>query len=138
MTLPQVYEPGDALKPVKAFLIAEFAAAGAPFDTVRVALNQDGWEPGAADGPQLVLFDDGGPLEWPIDSRVTVRVTVWSTGRDLSRTIAHRAIGLLLCKRIPGVAQVLPGMSIMDARDSQTLAELATFTVRTRVRTTAL
>lgn len=132
MSQHQVYEPSDALKPVKAFLIDQFAAAGAPFNTVRVALNAD-WEPGG--GPQLVLFDDGGPMEWPIDTRVTVRATVWSTGRDLSRTIAHRAIGLLLSKPIPGVAQVLPGMNVMDARDSKTLAELATFTVRTRVRT---
>lgn len=138
-----LFEPGDALKPIKVFLIDEFALAGAPFTSVRVALNVDrDWRPDAA--PQLVLFDDGGVprvggrSEWPVVTRPTVRVTVWSDGRDMSRRIAARAVALLLGKPVPGVAQVLPGASIIDSRDSRTSAELATFTVRTRVRTTAV
>lgn len=132
-----VFEPQDALKPIKAFLIDRFADAGAPFDTVRVALNlATTWT--AAGAPQLVLFDDGGPGQWPVASNPTVRVTVYSSGRDLSRRIAARAVGLLLCTPIPGIAKVLPGTSIFDTRDQALAAEVASFTVRTRVRTVAV
>lgn len=132
-----VFEPQDAVKPIKTFLIGQFATAGAPFDTVRVAQNlQPDWT--SAGAPQLVVSDDGGPTEWPVVTNPTIRVTVYSGGRDLSRQIAARAVGLLLCTPIPGIAQILPGVSIFDTRDRALGAEVASFTVRTRVRTVAV
>lgn len=91
-----------------------------------------GWTQGAA--PVLVIADDGGALDWPVSTSPTIRVTSWTPGRD--RTYVHWALGLLLGSSIPGVAAILPGTGILEARDDKTHADLASFTVRLRIRTT--
>ena len=58
---------------------------------------------------------------------------VMDVGRD--RTHAHWAMAQLLGRVIP-VLLVLPGTGVLDARDPKTRADLASFTVRTRMRTT--
>ena len=85
------------------------------------------------DGPVLVVSDDGGPVAWPVATKPTIRVTSWTPGRD--RTYAHWALGLMLGTPIPGVAAVLPGTGIIEARDDKNRGDLTSFTVRLRVRT---
>lgn len=130
MTRPTVaVQPTDAAPLIKAWL-----KPLVPGVTVRLEHDED-WGLGSA--PELVIFDDGGPMnQWPINTSPTIRVTSWTTGRDVS--IINRVLGLMLCTPIPGIANVLPGTAVLETRDSKTGADLASFTVRTRVRTTAL
>ncbi|WGH20046.1 tail terminator [Gordonia phage Tarzan] len=94
---------------------------------------ESNWSP-AAGTPYLVVFDEGGGVTPPIITSPTQRVTVWHKDRDVARAIAARALGLALCRRIPGVAKVLPGTSLIVDRDSRNGARVASFTVRTRAR----
>ncbi len=123
--------PVDGAQLVKDWL-KNRAAADHP--TLRVVLEvPDGWKLGAA--PVLVVADDSGPRNlWPVATSPQIRVTSWTSGRD--RTYAHWAMAQLLGQVIPGVACVLPGTGVLDARDTKTRADLASFTVRTRMRTT--
>jgi hypothetical protein len=128
----EIYVPADPLAPVQAFL-GEHMPPRYPGIRVAQNLSRD-WSPSA--NPELVLFDDSGPMRYPVETLPTVRVTVWAAGRDAARDIAGHALGLLLCVRIPGVAKVLPHTSLIDDRDDKTGGWLASFTVRTRMRTT--
>lgn len=126
------YEPIDVARAVKDWLKADLAT---PFPTLLVALElPTGWVLGSA--PVLVVADDGDPMvmTWPAGTSPTIRVTSWTSGRD--RTYAHAAMGRLLSKSyIPGVAAVLRGTGVLEARDTKTRGDLASFTVRVRART---
>lgn len=100
-----------------------------------VRLNvPDRWKP--ADGAVLVVADDGGPTVWPVKSQHTVRLTAWSDGRTKSRGIARLAAGLLGNGRPTGVAHVEQQMgSILDARDPNTGAVLASVLITAHART---
>lgn len=125
-----IREPRDAAQIVKDWLKAEMAA---DFPELTVTLELGDWKLG--DAPKLVVFDDSGPMGmWPVATSPTIRVTTWTSGRE--RKYANRALGLLTGKPVPGVAAILAGTSILDARDSKTRGDLASFTVRTRLRTT--
>jgi hypothetical protein len=126
-------EPVDVPRRIKDWLKADLAAE---FPELSVALElPSGWK--LRSNPVLVVEDDGDPLGmWPVATSPTIRVTSWTSGRD--RTYANRALTRLLTKgiRIPGV-KVLSGTGILDARDSKTQGDLASFTVRARARTAA-
>lgn len=125
-----IREPQDAAQIVKDWLKAQMAA---DFPELTVTLELGGWKLG--DAPKLVVFDDSGPTDmWPVATSPTIRVTTWTSGRE--RKYVNRAIGLLLGKPVPGVAAILSGTSIVDGRDSRNDGDLASFTVRTRLRTT--
>ncbi|MDL9938684.1 hypothetical protein QSJ18_18210 [Gordonia sp. ABSL1-1] len=124
-----VRRPRDGAALVKAWL-KERAAVDHPELRVVLELPSD-WTLGSA--PVLLVADDGGPLAWPVATQSTIRVTSWTSGRD--RTYVHWALGLLLGSRVPDVAAILPGTGILDARDDKTRGDLASFTVRLRLRT---
>ncbi|MEW1933112.1 hypothetical protein AB0362_13065 [Rhodococcus sp. NPDC079359] len=129
-----VYVPQDAARPVKDFLAEDFAGR---FPGVRCALAlDDEWKPNRP--PMLVVAVDGGGLMWPVLSRPTLRLTVWSNSRSRSCEIVAVAVGLLLCSTVPGVAKILPGTDVLDARDSKNHGLMASATVRTRMRTAAI
>ncbi|MGN7133384.1 hypothetical protein ACTHQY_08935 [Rhodococcoides corynebacterioides] len=94
------------------------------------------WKP--SQRPFVGVFDDGGPTRWPVATRPLLRVTVWSDGRTRSRTIAALCMGVLLAHNIPGVASVREPSSLLDGRDPQNHGLMASFTVRTTVRTNSL
>lgn len=123
--------PVDGAQLVKDWLKPRAAIA---HPSLRVALEvPDGWKLGHP--PVLVVADDSGPMDiWPVATKPTIRITSWTSGRD--RTYVHWAMSQLLGQVIPGVAAVLPGTGVLDARDDKTRADLASFTVRTRMRTT--
>lgn len=123
-------EPVDVAQIVKDWLKTDLAARF-PALSVRLELPAD-WVLGS--DPVLVVADDGDPLAvWPAATSPTIRVTSWTSGRD--RTYVHAALTRLLTARIPGIAAVLPGTGVIEARDSKTRGDLASFTVRARART---
>lgn len=123
-------EPVDVARVVKDWLKADLAAR---FPTLLVVLELPaGWALGSA--PVLLVADDGDPLAiWPVGTSPTIRVTSWTSGRD--RTYVHAAMARLLSVSIPGIAAILPGTGVLEARDSKTRGDLASFTVRARART---
>jgi hypothetical protein len=123
-------EPIDVARVIKDWLKADLATR---FPTLSVALELPAnWALGSP--PVLVVADDGDPMKmWPAATSPTTRVTSWTSGRD--RTYVHAALARLLTARIPGIAAILPGTGVLEARDSKTRGDLASFTVRTRART---
>lgn len=123
-------EPVDVAQLLKDWLKADLTTRF-PALQVRLELPSD-WSIGSP--PVLVVADDGDALGmWPVATTPTIRVTSWTSGRN--RTYVHAALSRLLTARIPGIASVLPGTGVLDARDSKTRGDLSSFTVRARVRT---
>lgn len=92
------------------------------------------WTPAA--GALLIVADDGGPTVWPIKSRHTIRLTAWTNGRTAARRIANLAAGLLGKGRPSGVISVDSDMgTVLDARDSNTGAILASVLITAHART---
>jgi hypothetical protein len=123
--------PGDPKPAVKAALLTYFG------DEARVAAEvPDDWDL-ATGGPLLTVYDDGGPLNWPILSLHIVRVTVWGNGQDLVKLIARRAAGFLHDNIPEGLEDIhtTKGTAIITTRDPDTGADLASFTVTATVRT---
>ncbi len=124
-------EPIDVARLVKDWLKSELAEQF-PELSVRLELPSD-WALGS--NPVLLVSNDGSPINmWPVATTPTIRVASWTTGRELK--YIHAAMGLLFTARVPGLAAVLPGTGILEARDSKTQGDLASFTVLTRARTT--
>lgn len=123
-------EPRDVARIVKDWLKADLATR---FPTLSVALElPSNWTLGS--GPVLLVEDDGDTLGmWPAATSPTIRVTSWTSGRELK--YVHAALTRLLTQRIPGIAKLLPGTGILEARDDKTRGDLASFTVRARART---
>jgi hypothetical protein len=124
-------EPIDVARVVKDWLKADLATR---FPTLSVTLElPSDWSLGS--DPVLLVADDGDPstLWLPVGTSPTIRVTSWTSGRD--RTYIHAALTRLLTASIPGVAGILPGTGVLEARDKETRGDLASITVRTRART---
>lgn len=124
------HEPIDVARVIKDWLKADLATR---FPTLSVVLElPDNWTLGS--NPVLLVADDGDPLTlWPAATSPTIRVTSWTSGRD--RTYIHAVLARLLTARIPGIAAILPGTGVLEARDSKTRGDLASVTVLARART---
>jgi hypothetical protein len=130
VTSPADREPVDVARLVKDWLKADLAARF-PELSVRLELPAD-WTLGS--NPVLMVANDGSPMGmWPVATMPTIRITSWTSGRNV--TYSSAAMARLLTARIPGIAAVLPGTGILEARDTKTHGDLAAFTVLTRVRT---
>lgn len=81
----------------------------------------------------LQVACDGEFLEHPVRARSTVRVVAWGYKPTEVRNAAHLAQGLLLAE--PNITSLT---GVLSARDDETHAELAYFTVRVRLRSTSL
>lgn len=107
--------------------------------SVGAAVRQnvpDKWSPAA--GPVLVVADDGGPTLLPIKSEHTLRLTAYAPGRTQARAVVALAAGKLVESnpRPSGVAHIDPEMSgILDARDKETGAMLASVLITAHART---
>lgn len=104
-------------------------------ESVEVRLNvPEKWT--TNDSPVLVVADDGGPVQWPIKSQHTIRLTAYGSGRSEVRAIASYAAGLLGYGRPTGVAHIDSGMSgILDTRDPATGAFLASVLITAQAKT---
>lgn len=104
------------------------------FPELEVALEMPAdWAPHVSP-PHIIITDDGDPMGLPVEvgTTPTTRLTSWTTGRD--RRYIHAAMSYLLTTPIPGIAKVLPGTGVLDARDPTTGGDLASITVRVRAR----
>lgn len=131
MTRPDPFpEPVDVARLVKDWLKDDLAER---FPSLSVVLElPSDWTLGS--DPVLMVADDGGPMMmWPTATSPTIRVTSFTSGRDIQYAAA--AMTRLLTARIPGIASILPGAGFIETRDSATGGDLASFTVLTRVRT---
>lgn len=89
--------------------------------------------------PHVQVACDGTPLdEHPIAHRSTIRVVVWSSHPRESIRLALLAHGHLLADPTGDIHSVTPLTGLLPAYDPGHRAELASFTVRVRVRSTAV
>lgn len=136
--MTDVYVPvSDAAKRLKDHL-AEHMAGEYPALTYGLRLSSD-WTTKSA--PALVVFDDGGQTSAGfggrlIGTRPTLRVVVWSDSRTLSGEIAAYALGQTLSRPVDGLSQILPGLGLIDSRDSRNGGVMVSYTVRARTRVT--
>lgn len=123
-------EPVDTARIVKDWLKADLAQRF-PELSVRLELPPE-WAIGS--DPVLLVADDGSLMGmWPVATMCTIRITSWTSGRELK--YVHAALGRLLTERIAGIAAILPGTGVLEARDSKTNGDLASFTVLARALT---
>lgn len=88
------------------------------------------------DPPLLIVHDDGGPTQWPVLRRPTVRVTAYARGKPLAKRVAARADGHLHDNVPAGLAYLSRnGSGYVMARDKDTGADMASFTVTATVAT---
>ncbi|MCQ4119884.1 hypothetical protein [Rhodococcus tibetensis] len=127
-----VRTPGHPALYAKDYLKTALPALTAVQFTAGLAVP-DQWTPHSK--PHIGVFDDGGPTRWPVATRPVLRVTVWSVSETQSRDLAGLCMGVLLAHKIPGIAHVREPSSILAARDPKNDGLMASFTVRTTVRT---
>ncbi|WP_054812104.1 hypothetical protein [Nocardia arizonensis] len=128
--------PADPAKVAKDYLAGVVPGlVAAPAPTFGLVVPPD-WTPD--DAPRVVVFDDGGPTVWPAATSPSLRVTVWSAGRDRSRRIAGVCLGVLLAHRIPGIAAVTDPTGLVEDIDPNNRGVMASFTVRALARTLAV
>lgn len=129
--------PGDPEPYVVAALRTYVAGWAAPIPRVAREVPK-GWDP-QGEIPLVTVDDDGGPLDWPILTRNTVRVTVRGcrgTGKPQTKRIALRLLGHLFEHLPVGLAHIRrTGVTVITTRDSATGVDLASFTVTATART---
>lgn len=127
--------PADPARIAKNYLASVVPAlVPSPPPAFGMALAPN-WTPSAA--PIVVVFDDSGPMVWPVSTSPTVRVTVWSNGRDRSRAIAALCLGVLLAHRITGIASITDPTGLVEDIDPNNHGLMCSFTVRAIARTLA-
>jgi len=84
----------------------------------------------------LQVVWDGTPIvEYPVLARATVRLVAWAQTTSDAKALADTAQALLLGTPAPvGVASIRPITGIVPARDPDSRAELASFTVQVNLR----
>jgi hypothetical protein len=88
-------------------------------------------------GPMVLVADDGGPMEWPVLSKNTIRVTVLGDGMTLVRDLAGRCLGHIFDDIPNGLSHInRNGTTLLEGRDPRTGADFCSFTVTATVRTT--
>lgn len=117
-------------------ILTALIAPHEPNVDVGVAVPPD-WTPSSR--PLLQVRVDGTFLLRRIVTRATVRVVARSGSRTRSKSLAALAEGLLLSyEGGPVVSHYRLGTSVLPARDSDTLAELASITVQMIARSTPI
>ena len=88
------------------------------------------------DPPLVTVHDDGGPTRWPVLRRPTIRVTARARGLPTAKRVAARADGYLHDNVPAGLAAISRnGAGFVTARDTDTGADLASFTTTAVVAT---
>lgn len=121
---------GDAIPKVKDRLGDTFGATADVADEIPA-----GWQALTATVPLAVVDDDGGPVTWPVYGRPIVRVTIYANGKQTAKQIRGIALGAIMGAPIPGIALHSTGIGYTEARDNETGADLASFTVTATVPT---
>ena len=127
--------PGDPARVAKDFLKTALPPLVSGTDPTVGLQMPAGWSPSSA--PFVGVFDDGGPAVWPVITIPRLRVTVWASGRTRAREIAGLALGALLSRPVPEIAQITDPSSILEALDDNG-GFMASFTVQVKARTIAV
>jgi hypothetical protein len=135
MTKPLV-APDDAEHLGVDFLTA--ALAGRSEDVTCGVNVPSAWAKGTKAHVQVAL--DGTPTVTPPVWWATLRVTCWHESTTEAKRLARLVEGLLLAHSGDGVswAGCLPGTGVLPAKDPDTKAQLASITVRMKLRGRAL
>jgi hypothetical protein len=89
--------------------------------------------------PFLLVALDGTPaVEYPVNARAALRITVWHRTEADAHDLAQLAHGLLLVHTGPVMRSVRPGTGVAKTVDPATGLDLATFTVAANVRPVAV
>ncbi|MGB3946129.1 MAG: hypothetical protein WBK76_04825 [Candidatus Saccharimonadales bacterium] len=129
--------PADPSRAIADYLTAELPALASPPSLTVSRGVPDDWTFGSS-APHVGVFDDGGPVRWPIITEPRIRVTVWHSGRDAARELAALVCGILMCRTVPSIATITDPSGILDARDAKNRGLMASFTVKVQARTIAL
>lgn len=88
--------------------------------------------------PLITVHDDSGPEQWPIRRDPIIRITVRAHGEPLAKQIAAQANGHLHDHWPAGVAAIRRngGGAFVIASDTETGADMASFTLSTVMSTT--
>jgi hypothetical protein len=130
----------DPAKDIKTAL-AESWAEEYPDWTVTLEVADD-YQP-VSGSPTLLVADDGGGAinsgPWLARSRasllrITVRLTAFARGRTEARTMVDTAVDQLLADRPAGIARIENVPAVLETRDRETGAYLASITVPVTVR----
>lgn len=128
----------DAAKAVKTALADHFADLEADVTvTLEVA---DDYQP-VAGSPVLLVADDGGSSliggPWMVGHdmhRITLRLTAFARGRTEARSTLDAAVDHLVANRPAEVARIENVPAVLDTRDRETGAYLASITMPVVVR----
>ncbi len=86
------------------------------------------------DPPLVTVSDDGGPVQYPIKRDPTIRILVRARGSRQAKKVAALADGYLRSHLPDGMATIRRGgAAFVATRDSDTGADLASFTLPTVV-----
>lgn len=127
--MPDVLVPGDAVPPIKAVYATFFG----PSVTVGDEVPKE-WDV-ATDPPLIIVSDDTGPTLWPVWSEPLIRSTIYANGKQTAKDLRRTATGVLMANVPNGMHIAKTGIGYTEARDPDTGADLASFTVRATVRT---
>lgn len=118
-------------------LLTELVGTIEPDVTVGVGVPAD-WN--VEHDPHLQVSCDGTPtLDHPIAAHSTVRIVAWAETTSRAKELANLAHGLIVAHDgAPPIAGVRTLTGLFPARDPETRAELASFTVRVSVRSTPI
>jgi hypothetical protein len=117
----------DSLPRLRQWLQDQTAAAD-----VRADLP-DKWIPG--NRPVITIADDGGPMQWPIKSRHTIRITGWGDDRVAVRRMVAVAVGELHGAQLPGLVVSKSSGAVIEGRDSATGGRFASALMTINART---
>ncbi|WP_019204581.1 hypothetical protein [Tsukamurella sp. 1534] len=113
--------------------IREWLRGQMPGPWIRDSLPTN-WNP--TTGPAgLIISDDGGPAEYPVRTKHTVRITAWGNDKPTVRALAAEAAGRLVAGRPPGIVHTSKSAgAVLDARDPGTGAHLASVLITSQAR----
>lgn len=130
----------DPAKDIKAALAEAWAEEHEDWTvTLEVA---DDYQP-VAGSPTLLVADDGGGSvhtdPWLARTRsdmlrIVIRLTAFARGRTEARTVVDAAVDELLAHRPAGIARIENVPAVLETRDRETGAYLASITVPVTVR----
>lgn len=129
----------DAAKAIKTALAEHFADIEDYTCTATLEVADD-YRP-VAGSPVLLVADDGGTAviggPWLVGHdmhRITVRLTAFARGRTEARTTLEAAIEHLLTAKPAGIARIENVPAVLDTKDRETGAYLASITMPVVVR----
>ncbi|MDP5182177.1 hypothetical protein QOZ88_05970 [Blastococcus sp. BMG 814] len=132
---------GDAQAAAIGVLRAGFAAHPQPYATgVTIGTRVPGdRSPETPRLPFVLVALDGTPrVEYPVNARAALRITVWHRTEADAHDLAQLAMSLLLVHTGAVLRSVRPGAGVAKTVDPTTGIDLATFTVAANVRPVAV